>query len=68
MDYKFLLKDLDGFSHMITRDCPNDDAACKVAELMTSDSFFVDRVIVSREDPDDPDGTIHYVGEFKYGE
>lgn len=68
MNYKFLLKDLDGFSHPITKDCPNDDAARLVAKLMTSDTFFVDTVVVSRVDPSDPDGSGTYVDEFKYGE
>lgn len=68
MNYKFLLKDLDGFSHPITKDCPNDDSARTVAQLMTHDVFFVDTVIVSRENPNDPDGFGTYVDEFKYGE
>lgn len=68
MKYKFLLKDLDGFSHPITKDCLNDDAARTVAQLMTADTFFVDSVVVSRENPNDPDGFGTYVDEFKYGE
>lgn len=68
MNYKFILKDLDGFSHPIVKDCPNDDSARVVASLMTHDVFFVDSVIVSRENPNDPDGFGTYVDEFKYGE
>lgn len=68
MNYKFLLKDLDGFSHPITKDCPNDDAARLVARLMTSDTFFVDSVVVSRLNTCDPNGECTYVDEFKYGE
>lgn len=66
MNYKFLLKDLDGFSHPITKDCPNDDAARLVAKMMTSDTFFVDTVVISRENPNDPDGFGTYVDEVKY--
>ena len=68
MNYKSLLKDLDGFSHPITKDCPNDDAARLVGQKIASDTFFVDRVVISRMNPNDPDGFGTYVDEFKYGE
>lgn len=67
MNYKFLLKDLDGFSHPITKDCPNDDAARVVASMIASNTFFVDYVTVSRENPNDPDGFGTFVDEFRYG-
>lgn len=66
MVYKFLLKDLDGFSHPIRKDCPNDDAARLVAQMIVSDTFFVDSVVISRENPNDPDGFATYVDEFRY--
>lgn len=68
MTYKFLLKDLSGISHPITKECDNDDAARLVARLITSNTFFVDSVVVSRVNPADPDGLSTYVDEFKYGE
>ena len=68
MRYKFLIKDFDGFSHCLVKDCENTNVAKEIAQKMCDDVNFVDTVTLTRMLSNDTCGEQEYIGDFKYGE
>lgn len=68
MKYRFLVKDLDGFTHSIERECETEAAAVKVAKSMCSDVYFVVSVTLYLMLSQDSCGPIRYVEYFTYGD
>ena len=66
--YRFLVKDLDGFSHSIERPYNSEAEAIEAAKAMTDDVFFVSSVTLYLMLSKDSCGPIRYIGDYRYGE
>lgn len=66
--YRFLIKDLDGFSHCSEKEfsCVRD--AIKTAKDLTTDVNFVESVTLYLLLTSDSCGPIRYIGFYEYGD
>lgn len=66
MIYHFLIKDLDGFSHILERVYDDDVTAKQAAMSMCDDVNFVESVTLSRVISDGSDDELVYIDDFRY--
>ena len=66
--YRFLIKDLDGFSHSIERPFDSEADAIKAAKELTNDVNFVCSVTLYLMLSTDSCGLIRYIGDYRFGE
>lgn len=67
-NYRFLIKDYDGFSHSIEKLFTSEAEAIKAAKDLTTDVNWVSSVTLYLMLSKDSCGLIRYIGEYRYGE
>ena len=67
-NYRFLIKDLDGFSHSIERPFDREADAIESAKELTNDVNFVCSVTLYLMLSTDSCGPIRYIGDYRSGE
>lgn len=68
MNFRFLVKDYDGFSHEVEEEFSSIDAAKERAKGMLMDVNFVESVTLYSLLSNDSCGPIKYVGWYRYGD
>lgn len=66
--YRFLIKDLDGFSHCSEKNFDSVRDAITHAKDLTSDVYFVESVTLYLLLTTDSCGPIRYIGFYEYGD
>lgn len=68
MRFRFLVKDYDGFSHTVEKECSSIDAAKERAKGMLMDVNLVESVTIYSILTEDSCGPDRYIGWYQFGE